>query len=142
TARRTARGGSFRSTGRRGEVGRNARGSRWTGSTAERLRHLGKHIGEQVVTACQLVAQPPRVLERSAGKRLDQALGVVTVQGEATLRIIDDGAGRDDELPVGGLRQQQLARRLRQHPARGGGGQCFRRHVPEGVFQEIGRAHV
>src|SRR2546422_7382027 len=47
-----------RSTGRHGVAGRNARGSRWTASTAERSRHLGQHVGEQVVTARELVGHP------------------------------------------------------------------------------------
>src|SRR3989442_5202997 len=56
-------------------------------------------------TLFRSVSYPTGVLERSAGERLDQPFGVVTVLGEATLRIVDDRAGRDDELPIGGDRK-------------------------------------
>src|SRR2546428_3442697 len=102
TARRSARGERARSTGRRAVAGGNARESRWTASTAERALHLGQHIREEVVPACELVGHPTSGFERSARERLDQPLGVITVQGEATLRIVDDGAGPDAELPTRG----------------------------------------
>src|SRR6266576_2093890 len=95
------------STGRRAVVGKNARGSRRIASTAEGLCHLSQHVGEQVVTACKLVGQTTRALYVSAGERFDQSLRVVTVQREATLRIIDDRPRRDDELPVGRLRDRK-----------------------------------
>src|SRR3989442_10296457 len=86
-------------------------------------------------TLFRSVSYPTGVLERSAGERLDQPFGVVTVLGEATLRIVDDRAGRDDELPIGGLRQEQLARRLCEGGSRGGRGQRLGRQVPERFFQ-------
>ena len=48
---------------------------------------------------------------------VDQLLGVAAVLAEPPLAVVRRRAGRDDELPVGRLGQQQLARGLRQDRA-------------------------
>src|SRR6266568_3848951 len=68
----------------------------------------------KLIEAGELIGQTLHGLGRVAHERLDQPLGIVAVLREATLGVVHHGPGRDDELPVGRLRQQQLARRLRQ----------------------------
>src|SRR6059036_3733208 len=48
-------------------------------------------------------------------RHLGEALEVGVVLGHAPLGVVARGARRDQELPVGRLEQQELARRLREH---------------------------
>ena len=56
---------------------------------------------------------------------------------EPTDTIIRDRAGRDDELPIGGLGQEQLTRRLGEDRARGGVGEGGGGDFPERVLQTM-----
>ena len=76
-----------------------------------------------------------RSCSRPGAEGRDQLLGVVAVLSEPPLGIIGRGAGGDDELPVGGLGQQQLPGRLRQHRTRSRRREGVRRHIPERLLQ-------
>ena len=78
----------------------------------------------EVREAKVLALEPPSV-STASGERgrplegprhLAEALELGVVLGDAALGVVGGGAGRDQELPVGGLEQQELA-----SPARGPG---------------------
>ena len=85
--------------------------------------HGGKDIGEKVVAAVQLLGRRLRLGEARFGAgqgAASRASASSQCCREPPLGVVRCGTGRDDELPVGRLGQQQLARGLGQHRARGG----------------------
>jgi hypothetical protein len=95
-------------------------------------------VGEECVALEQLVGAALRRLEavlRGGIQRGDQPVERIAVLPEPPLGIVGRGAGGDDELPVGGLGQQELPCRLGQHRPGGRPGQRRGRGVPEALLQ-------
>src|SRR5881409_4224310 len=65
----------------------------------ERVRRVGREGVAGLERACHLA----------------ESLELGIVLGDAPLGVVGRSARRDQELPVGGLEQQELARRLREH---------------------------
>ena len=83
----------------------------------------GQHVGEEMVALVQLLGARAAPSARLASRPGPSAASSCSASSqccrEPALGVVRRGAGGDDELPVGRLGQQQLARRLGQHRARG-----------------------
>src|SRR4029079_16503888 len=77
-----------------------------------------QHVGEELVSGIQFLRPllgPANLIFPSRRQCRNQLLRVGAVLEESPLRVIGGGSGGNDELPIGGLRKQELARRLRQY---------------------------
>ena len=132
-----AGGGGARCTKRSGDIDSASRGP---GRVCPRARlDGGKGIRKEVVALVTLVGEPQRrrhLRLMSRAQRRHQALRILAVAVEPAEGVVRHRAGGDDELPVGRLGQQRLARRLLRSTMRlSGSRRRARGHVPERLLE-------